>query len=318
MMLTRESLATAAAPFVIGLDVGGTKMAGGVVSFPEGRVLQRQVVRTPSNHDGASVLSEAMRLVALLIEGANRSGTAPRGLGIGVPEVVDSSGTITSDAILHWRDLRVDQAFSRLLPVVIEADVRAAGLAEAIFGSGIGFKLFLYITVGTGISSCLVQDGRPYAGARGGALVLASSPLTMTCPYCGGRVRLVLEDFAAGPALARRYNERTNARVSGAEEVLDYASAGDSAAIQVVRSAGEALGVSVAFLVNTMDPEAVIVGGGLGLADGLYWDSFAASTREHIWADAACDLPLLKAALGVEAGVIGAAAMFVLHRRTDP
>jgi glucokinase len=80
-------------------------------------------------------------------------------------------------------------------------------------------------------------------------------------------------------------------------------------AIRVVETAGEALGVSVGWLVNVLDPEAVIVGGGLGLAGGLYWESFISSTRAHIWAEAARNLPVLPAALGAEAGLIGAAAI---------
>lgn len=82
-------------------------------------------------------------------------------------------------------------------------------------------------------------------------------------------------------------------------------------ALEVVRSAGHALGVSVAFLVNTLDPEAVIVGGGLGLAGGLYWSSFVDSTRDHVWAETTRSLPILTANLGPDAGFIGAAAAVV-------
>ena len=82
---------------------------------------------------------------------------------------------------------------------------------------------------------------------------------------------------------------------------------GDALAIDVVRSAGEALGNSVAFLCNVLDPAAVIVGGGLGLAGGLYWDAFVAATRAHIYAEETRALPILPAALGVDVGLIGAA-----------
>ena len=84
---------------------------------------------------------------------------------------------------------------------------------------------------------------------------------------------------------------------------------GDVVAAEIVRSAGTALGVSVAFLCNVVDPEAIIVGGGLGLAGGLYWESFVEATRRHIYADDTRQLPILPAALGVDAGLIGAAAI---------
>ena len=138
----------------------------------------------------------------------------------------------------------------------------------------------MYVTVGTGISSCLVQDGVPYAGARGNALILASSPLTTVCTTCDAVLRPVLEEYAAGPALVARYNRAAAGRMVRAEQVLAAARAHDHVAADVVFTAGEALGVSVGWLVNVLDPAAVIVGGGLGLAGGLYWDSFVAATRE--------------------------------------
>jgi glucokinase len=201
----------------------------------------------------------------------------------------------------------VQERFRRLGPAVVEADVRAHALAEARYGAGRPFRLFAFITVGTGISCCLVQEGKPYAGARGNALILASSPLTTTCTACGVTLRPILEEFASGPALAARWG------AARAEDVLAAAAEGDREATQVVESAGAALGVGVGWLINVLDPEAVIVGGGLGLAGGLYWDSFVAAAHEHIWADDSRDLPILMAALGPDAGLIGAAAAVVQH-----
>jgi len=91
----------------------------------------------------------------------------------------------------------------------------------------------------------------------------------------------------------------------------------DPVALDVVRTAGEALGVSTAFLVNTLDPDAVIVGVGLGLAGGPYWESFLSSTRKHIWAENSRDLPILRAALGNDAGLVGAAATVVLSKHPE-
>src|SRR5206468_8561396 len=105
---------------------------------------------------------------------------------------------------LDWQGVPVRESFARLAPALVEADVRAAALAEALFGAGQPFRLFVYVTVGTGISCCLVQDGRPYAGGHGNALIFASSPLTTTCTQCGTILKPVLEEFASGPAPVRR------------------------------------------------------------------------------------------------------------------
>jgi glucokinase len=215
---------------------------------------------------------------------------------------------VTSGHCIDWRGWLLSERLSALGTVCVEADVRAAALAEALFGAGRPYQLFAYVTVGTGISCTLVQGGRPYAGARGNALVMGSSPLTSVCPRCGIEFQPILEEIAAGPALVRRYCQGHRGVVGSAEEVLRAAAAGDREAIGVVRSGARALGTSVGFLVNVLDPEAVVVGGGLGLAGGLYWDELIVSTRDHIWAPGTRGLPILPAALGEDAGIIGAAA----------
>jgi glucokinase len=111
----------------------------------------------------------------------------------------------------------------------------------------------------------------------------------------------VLEEVASGPALAASFN------VGRAEDVLSAAERGDPGAVRAVRDAAEALGSGVGWLVNVLDPEAIVVGGGLGLAGGLYWDALTASVRRHIWAPGTRDLPIVQAGLGADAGLIGAA-----------
>lgn len=292
----------------IGIDVGGTKIAAGLVERSMGRILSQRVTPTLPQRGGQEVLDDALALARELMLEAENRGCVVVGIGVGVCELVDPQGNVTSAQTVAWRGLPVQAAFAQLAPAVVESDVRAPALAEAFYGAGRPYRLFCYITVGTGISCCFVQDGRPYAGARGNALILASSPLTTTCPNCGTVIKPVLEEFASGPALVSRYNATTGAHLLRGEEVLSAVTTGDRAAVTVVQSAGEALGVSVAWLVNVLDPEAVIVGGGLGSATGLYWDSFVASAREHIWSDTNRDLPILQAALGPDAGMVGAAA----------
>ena len=215
--------------------------------------------------------------------------------------------------------------------------MRAHALAEAHLGAGRGRPTFVFVTVGTGISSCFVQQGVPLAGTHGNALVLASSPYTTTCTACGTTLRPVLEEIASGPGLVALYNHaiadrrgmRSGAHRSPtasnapapdlvpppatrAEDVLSAASAGDEDALSAIRTAADALGVSIGWLVNVLDPAAIVVGGGLGSAPGLYWDQMAASVREHIWSDASRSVPIVPAALGPAAGLIGAALAAVL------
>lgn len=292
----------------IGLDIGGTKIAGGVVAFPSGELIARRVVPTDPGRGGEAVLDDALALAAELIEQGADQNQELLGIGIGVPELVSPSGEITSAHSFDWRGLPVTTRFGRLAPAIIESDVRAAGIAEALFGAGRTFRLFAFVTVGTGISHCLVIDGKPFAGARGNALVLASGALTSICADCGAVSEQILEEFAAGPAIVRRYNDVVSGTTRRGEEVFAAVEAGDPAAWDVVHSAGAALGNTIGFLINVLDPEAVIVGGGLSQVGGLYWQSLESTTRAHIWADNSRTLSILPAALGTDAGIIGAAA----------
>jgi glucokinase len=318
----------------IGLDIGGTKTAGGLVLLPVGQVLARRVIATRPHRDGHEVLQDTLDLAADLIREANSLGHVVDGIGAGVAELVDANGEITSAACLPWRGVPLRQRLAQLAPAVVDADVRAAALGEAHYGAGRRYDCFVFLTVGTGISHCLVQNGEPYAGAHGNALVLASGPTSHACPHCGQRFSAVLEDYASGPAIARRYAgvrgggafscgggalapPASAPRVTG-EDVTRAASAGDRDAIDIIESAGAALGVALGFLVNVLDPEAIVVGGGLGLSGGHYWQALVESTRAHIWADASRDVPIAMAELGADAGIIGAAAACTRDRSRAP
>jgi glucokinase len=274
----------------IGVDVGGTKIAAALVAGGGG-VIARTNSRTEASRPGSEVLADAVLAAEAMAAEAAGRGLEVAGVGVGVPEIVDPAGRIVTDAVIGWIGLPVEESFSHLGRTTIVADVRAAALGEAVLGAGRGYGTFAYVTVGTGISHTLVVEGRPYAGARGAALLLGSGRL--------GDV--VLEEVACGPAIAAA------AGAGSAEEVLAAASAGDAEAARVVASAAQALGEGIATLVNILDPEAVVVGGGLGTAGGSYWDAVVAAARPAIWLEGARDLPIVPAALGTDAGACGAA-----------
>ncbi len=295
----------------VGIDVGGSKIAAGVVT-QAGDVLFPCLIPTGAERGGEALLQEVELLSVELIKRASQSRLKVAGIGLCVAELVDLQGNVTSGHIIKWCGRPVQQRLSKIAPTTVEADVRAAALAEAMLGSGREYEIFLYLTVGTGISCCLVQDKQPYAGAHGDALVCANSPLTSICAECGASNQITLEEYASGPALARRYQPYASEKIGRAEQIIKAASDGDEWACEILRTGGAALGVTAGLLVNVLDPEAIVVGGGLGLCEGLYWDCFVRSTREHIWADARRNLPIQHAALA-ENGVIGAAMNFWRH-----
>jgi glucokinase len=294
--------------YAIGVDVGGTKIAAGLVSGDDAAILVRRHAPTGAGRDGAEVLGDAVRLAEELTAEAERLGAGPQAIGIGVPELVDLDGRVRSSSNFDWREIDVAAAFSRLAPARVESDVRAAALAEARVGAGRGHASFAYVTVGTGISHALVVDGRPYAGSRGAAILLGSGVIGVPCAACGSRAEVVLEEVCSGPGLVRDFALR-GGRAERAEEVVTLAERGDPVAVAVLERAGELLGCGVGLLVNLLDPEAVVVGGGLGSARDAraYWHSLVASARAHVWAPDARSLPIVRSELGADSGLVGAA-----------
>jgi glucokinase len=135
--------------------------------------------------------------------------------------------------------------------------------------------------------------------ASGNGLIAGSDGKLLTGPP--------LEQFASGPAVAARFAATSPGFAGGAPDVLALAESGDPLAQPIVSTAGEALGAAVAQLINVLDPEAVVIGGGLGLAEGLYRDSLQQAMHKHVWSPLHYDVPLLPAKLGNDAGIIGAA-----------
>lgn len=290
--------------FGLGLDVGGTKIAGGVVRFPEGRVIARQQIPTPVSQGSESILDACFQLASDLALTTRGHGRSIHAIGVGLCEIVDPSGHPKSSATVDWQGLPIRERFGALAPTVLEADVRAAALAEAEFGAGRNLRIFLYVTIGTGISSCLVVGRRPFAGARGAAGTFASSPI-LSCPPASPAPH-TLEQWASGTGLVERFRALGGTAPS-AQEILSAAAAGNPTATQIVTSGSEMLGAGIGWLVNVLDPEAVILGGNLGLAQGLYREGLIAGLRRQVWWQGHRDLPVLDAATGPDAGLIGAA-----------
>jgi glucokinase len=259
---------------VIGLDVGGSKIAAGSVDLASGEVLQLVRRPTRAGDGGAAVLRSCVEAATEV------AGGGPAAVGIGICEFVDPAGAVTSGVTIDWRALDVPAAFAALGSVRVESDVRAAARAEARFGAGAAFDTFLYVTVGTGVSFCHVVGGIPSPGHRGNAIVVGAPPV---------------ERGASGRALAER------AGLDDAAAVLE-----DPSFDELVEEAAGELGLGLAALVNAFDPEGVVIGGGLGLVR-RYRELAVARARAAIDAETTRDLPILPSALGELSGVVGAA-----------
>jgi glucokinase len=297
----------------IGVDVGGTKTAIGILDAATLSLLSSTTIPTRRTAGGTAMLRDIRDQIGAMTGRAAQLGHRIRGVGLAVPEIVDPGGRITSGGVIpQWDKLAVAELLAAAAPVRIESDVRAAALAEAVLGDGQRLSYFIYVTVGTGISYCLVRDGTPVPGIRGGALNIGTSVLAdFPGTDHGVPTELVLEDTASGAALVRRY-VAGGGTATRAEEVLAAARDGSELATSIVQAGARALGTAIALLVNLLDPEAVIVGGGLGSAETDYWASAVTWARRRVYSDAARSLPIRHAQLGPAAGVIGAGIVGLL------
>jgi glucokinase len=291
----------------IGIDVGGTKIAAGLVEHPSGRALSRRIVPTLPRRGGEAVLASVRELAIALADEARAAERRIDGIGIGVCELVDAAGIVLSDATIAWRGLPIALRFSDIAPTTIEADARAGALAEARLGAGRGLRSFLYVTIGTGIGSSFVVDGVPWTGERGATGTIASGPFTSICSNCGELSRSVLEEVASGPALVERYRRESTSPIVSSADVCARAEQGDAVAERIVETAGRSLGGVLALLVGVLDPGAIVLGGGLGAAVGPYARAVEEELRRAVWSDLQRGIPVTRAQLGEESGWIGAA-----------
>jgi glucokinase len=265
--LTRAFEATA-----VGIDVGGTKIAAGIVELATGRVVERRQVPTEPGRGGAAVLDDCAAL-------ASELGAGDLPVGIGLCELVGLDGRPSSADTIDWRHLDVAAAIEAPT-VVVESDVRAAARAEARFGAGKGRSPFLYVVVGSGASMCLVVDGEPYRGARGQAVVLGAPPV---------------EVVASGLALQR---------LSGLDRAQDVLASAEHD--ELVASAAALLGQTVAVVANALDPEVIVLGGGLGGDDG-FRARVAREVTARIAYPAEPPLEITGSLLAADGGIVGAA-----------
>jgi glucokinase len=303
----------------IGIDVGGTKINAFRVAR-DGTVQGRRSATTPADDEDATL--------ATMLELASELRTADvLAVGVGAAGMVDAAeGVLRFAPNLAWRDLpvaaRVREALG--LPCQVDNDASMAAYGEFRFGAGRGYRHLLLVTVGTGIGGGIVADGRLFRGANGFAAEIGHIIVEPGGPLCGCGNRGCWEQVASGRAIDRlgrrhaREHERSillrlahgdPERVTGAL-VTEAARAGDDAARGILAEVGRRLGEGIAGLVNVLDPQVVVVGGGAIVAGDLMLDPARDAFRQAVEApEYRPRVPIVPARLGNDAGAVGAAAV---------
>lgn len=308
---------------ILGMDIGGTKMAAAVVD-DGGSVILRRELATPAAAGGPAVLAAAGTLATQLLADAAGAGLAVAGLGIGTAGIVDPQrGAVLSatDTLPGWAGTELGGGLQERLgiPVRVINDVHAHALGESWCGAGRGSASLLLVAVGTGVGGSFVLDGSPLTGARhaaGHAGHLASPHAAGLDCSCGAVGHV--EAIAAGPAILRSYRRlaaavpedsrevREPRNVLDARDVCLLADQGDVHAAEAVRLSAAATGQLVGGLSNMLDPDVVVISGGVSRAGRRWWQAMDDAVRAELLT-ALAGLPVRAALLGEDAGVIGAA-----------
>ncbi|MFF3441077.1 ROK family protein [Streptosporangium sp. NPDC002721] len=299
--------------FVVALDVGGTSMKGGLVTR-SGEILRTDRRATPRDRGPAAVIATIRSFIDDL---AAAGGGTPEGVGLAVPGLVTAEAALYS-ANIGWRDVPATDLVPLDVPVMLGHDVRTGGLAESVLGAGRELSDFLFLPIGTGIAGATILHGEPYGGSAGWGGEIGHIPVFPQGEPCACGQIGCLETYASASAVARRYSTRAAASSSPAvsspaavfvtaERVAALTASGDPLAMEVWGDAVEALSLALATYTLLLDPSAVVLGGGLAEAGPLLSDPLAERLQERLTFRQAP--PLRQAALGMSAGMLGAALL---------
>ena len=310
---------------VIGVDLGGTKLLAGAVD-PALNVHHR--ARRPARAiDGAAVLDTVVSAVGEVRDAIESASGSVEAVGIGIPCLIDAERGV---AVMSTHLPIVDLPFGDLLaerlglPVFVDNDANGALLAEWRFGAARGAREAALLTIGTGIGGALVVGGALQRGSLGAGAELGHMVVQADGPRCNGSCpnRGCLEAVASGTALAREARRLAAQRprsglglalaagrdVSG-PLVTELAHDGDAAAIDALATIGRWLGVGVANLVNMLNPDVVVIGGGVIAAGELLLGPARAVVGERALSPSREHARLVPARFGAESGMLGAATL---------
>ena len=314
---------------VLALDIGGTKLTAGVIT-PQGEVMADCVRPTDAGASPPEILETLLEMAeeALSQAPAEWNELAAIGISFGGPVDFESGRTITCHHLAGWegvplRDLVAERAG---LPVVMDNDANAAALGETVFGAGKGCRHVLYLTVSTGIGAGLILDGGIYRGANSMAGEMGHMIVAPGGPVCTCGRRGCLEAVAAGPAIARAAREALAHEAGSilaavprgeltARHVAEAAES-DALAARIMTQVGEYLGTGIACAVNLINPEVVVVGGGVSRAGDLLLAPAREVVADRAVAESSRHLRIVAGELEPRGALLGAAALALAE--SDP
>lgn len=300
--------------WALGIDLGGTKIAAGLVNGA-GELRCAESAPTPARAGAAAILRTVAELGQRVCQRGAAEGLTVSCVGVGAAGQIEyPNGRVhyASATLSDWAGTEIARELGPAfgLPVVVDNDVNALALGEHRLGAGQGLATLLFVAAGTGIGGALVINGAIWRGRTHSAGEIAH----LLVDYDGARLCNCgqpghLEAYAAGPALAAQYREQAGlGEAVDLRGVAERARGGDPLARHVITEGAAILGRALSGLLNTFDPEALIVGGGVTELGDDWWGPFTSALRANPLPGPA-QVVVRRAALGVLAGVMGAGVL---------
>lgn len=306
--------------YCFGIDVGGTSVKCGLF-HTDGTLVEKWEIPTRTENNGQNILPDVAETINAKLAEKNIDKADVEGVGIGIPGPINSRGEAACAVNLYWGFTPVAQILGDLTGLKAQAgnDANVAALGEAWKGAAAGAQNIIMITLGTGVGGGIIINGKILAGSHGAggeighALVVRGEEEKCNCGNHG-----CLEQYAsatgivrvAGRVLAASEDDSTLRELQNitAKDVLDAFKAGDAVAVRIMEYVGDLLGGAIAGFTTVVDPEAIVIGGGVSKAGQPLIDCIEKYYQRYVFSSCK-ETPIVLATLGNDAGIYGAAKM---------
>lgn len=312
--------------YVVGIDLGGTKISTALAD-ENGQVLQSTTVATNAVEGEGAVLNRIISTVETVLNEGKIKAEEVKAIGIGSPGPLDSAkGMIICTPNLPFVNFDLVTPLKEKFntDVYLDNDANVATIGEYMFGAGKGSKNCVFFTASTGVGGGAIIDGKIYRGSTSNALEIGHITVAPFGPRCNCGNIGCLEALSSGTAIGKRGKEAVSSNVETSlrnyDEITSYevfteAKNGDKVASQIIDEALTYLGIGVANAITIFDPDVVIIGGGVSKAGKIIFDKVQEVVNTRCFKSMAEHTKVVPAALGTDAGVIGAVALAILESK---
>jgi len=310
--------------YVVGVDLGGTKIYTALVNL-KGEIIEEITVKTEAEKGEKVVLDNLLKTIDKVLENVNKEEV--RAIGIGSPGPLDlEKGLIVYTPNLPFKNFELVKPIKERynIPTYLDNDANVATLSEFMFGAGKGSKNMVFVTVSTGVGGGAILNGNIYRGSTANALEIGHTTVMKGGPRCGCGNTGCVESVASGTAIMKRAKEALDSKVETslrnyddvtAREVFLEAERGDRVSQDILNDALSYLGIGIANIANSFDPDKIVIGGGVSEAGKIVFDKIDEEMQRRCLTNIYDHCKVEKALLGGKAGVLGAAALAILESK---